>query len=424
MEPLVSVIMPVYNAASFLPECLESIINQSYKNIEIICVNDGSTDTSLSILKKYANKDKRIKYYTQENKGQSAARNKGLAMCKGEYVTFVDSDDLLDLYTITIAMDIFKKQKVDVVIYNMEMFLPNGIRFECFNGPLFPTNNIKTHTRANEYIVNFTNAAPAVFKKGTIKQKFVENMIYEDWVFMTQYLTQSLKVFWYNEPLYKYRRNFESSTTSNISIKCLDLFKAYYLADEIIRESKMKNTYKYINDIKILSEASGFIQANLFNVNYSEITEQYISELAKIVRNFPAGYYEFLLSYISDERKKLLEIIRTSESKEDGLIDCYNIFKYGRKQYVTGLKIDSLKGKVKHIASKGVAKIKLPIKKGMSMIFPAYRVSLSTREKLEILMLENKNEFRELNMRINHIESMYKDIEVKKVKSNSKTIKK
>lgn len=424
MEPLVSIIIPVYNAASFLPECLESVMNQSYKNIEIICVNDGSTDTSLSILKKYTHKDKRIKYYTQENKGQSAARNKGLSMCKGKYVTFVDSDDLLDPYTITIAMDIFTKQKVDVVIYNMEMFLPNGVRFECFNGPLFPISNTRTHTRANEYIVNFTNAAPAVFKKETIRHQFVENMIYEDWVFMTQYLTQSLRVFWYNEPLYKYRRNFESSTTSNISIKCLDLFKAYHLADKVIRESEMKNTYKYVNDIKILNEASGFIQANLFNAEYNSITEQYILELIKILKSFSVSYYEFLLSYICEERKNLLNLIMKDILKDDKVINCYEIYLIGKKQYTRHLKINSLQSKIRNIGSKGINKIKLPIKKGMAMMLPAYRVSLSTREKLEILMLENKNEFKEINMRINHIESMYKDIQTKKIKINGETVKK
>ncbi|MFR1908060.1 MAG: glycosyltransferase family 2 protein [Clostridium neonatale] len=303
MKPLVSIIIPVYNAASFLSECLDSVINQTYKNLEIICVNDGSTDASLSIIKKYAKKDKRIRYYTQKNKGQSAARNIGIKMCKGEYISFIDSDDMIDLHTISVAVDLFLNEHVDMVLYNMEMFLPDGTRFICFNGELFPYESKRMNTRQKECIINFTNAAPSVIRKSSINSTFVEGMIYEDWVFMVRHLLQSLNVFWINEPFYKYRRNFEKSTTSNISYKCLDLFKAYYLSKKYIESSPMKNTYNYINDIKILNEASGFIHANLIGTDYSELTDRYISELIEIIHSFSNIYYLFLISFLNPERK-------------------------------------------------------------------------------------------------------------------------
>lgn len=93
---LVSVIVPVYNTAPWLRKCLDSIINQTYRNLEIICVNDGSTDNSAEILAEYAAKDARIRVIHQENAGVSVARNKGLDIAAGEYVTFVDSDDWLE----------------------------------------------------------------------------------------------------------------------------------------------------------------------------------------------------------------------------------------------------------------------------------------------------------------------------------------
>ncbi|MBP5469106.1 MAG: glycosyltransferase family 2 protein, partial [Candidatus Riflebacteria bacterium] len=93
----VSLIVPVYNVEPFLKECLESLINQTLKNIEIICVNDGSTDGSLSILEEYAKKDKRIKVINQENKGLPVARREATKIAKGEYLQFVDSDDYIDL---------------------------------------------------------------------------------------------------------------------------------------------------------------------------------------------------------------------------------------------------------------------------------------------------------------------------------------
>ncbi len=95
--PKVSVIVPVYNVEKFLPRCLDSIINQTLKDIEIICINDGSPDNCLSILEDYAKKDSRIRIINQENSGPSVSRNKGILMAQGEYIGFVDSDDWLDV---------------------------------------------------------------------------------------------------------------------------------------------------------------------------------------------------------------------------------------------------------------------------------------------------------------------------------------
>ena len=96
MKPLLSVVVPVYNAAKFLPHCLDSLCGQTYRNLEIVCVNDGSTDASLEVLKEYASRDTRIKVIHQENAGVSAARNRGLDAAPGELVAFVDADDWLE----------------------------------------------------------------------------------------------------------------------------------------------------------------------------------------------------------------------------------------------------------------------------------------------------------------------------------------
>ncbi|MGN1480071.1 MAG: glycosyltransferase [Acutalibacteraceae bacterium] len=90
---LVSVIIPAYNVAEYIPFCLDSIISQTYKNLEIICVNDGSTDSTLDIIKEYAEKDSRIIFIDKKNGGQASARNMGLDIAKGDYISFVDSDD-------------------------------------------------------------------------------------------------------------------------------------------------------------------------------------------------------------------------------------------------------------------------------------------------------------------------------------------
>ena len=85
---MISIIVPVYNVASYLPQCLDSLVNQTYRDIEIICVNDGSTDSSLAILQKYAKTDKRIKIISRENRGISCSRNEALDMAQGEWLLF------------------------------------------------------------------------------------------------------------------------------------------------------------------------------------------------------------------------------------------------------------------------------------------------------------------------------------------------
>ena len=93
----ISVIIPVYNSEKYLERCLKSVIYQTYENLEIICVNDGSEDNSLEILEDFKKKDERVKIISTENKGQSHARNKGLKESSGDYVSFIDSDDWVSL---------------------------------------------------------------------------------------------------------------------------------------------------------------------------------------------------------------------------------------------------------------------------------------------------------------------------------------
>ena len=94
-QPIVSVIMPVYNGETYLRQCLDSVVNQTLKEIEIICVDDGSSDRSVEILKEYAAKDERVMVLQQANAGAGAARNNGLSKASGKYLSFLDSDDFL-----------------------------------------------------------------------------------------------------------------------------------------------------------------------------------------------------------------------------------------------------------------------------------------------------------------------------------------
>ncbi len=127
MEPLISVIVPVYNVEKYLEKCIDSILAQTYKNLEIILVDDGSTDNSGKICDEYEKKDARIKVVHKENEGQAVARNYALEICKGEYIAFVDSDDFIEADMFEIMMNAIIRGEHDVAIC--------GVKFcECKTG--------------------------------------------------------------------------------------------------------------------------------------------------------------------------------------------------------------------------------------------------------------------------------------------------
>ncbi|MEH7464169.1 glycosyltransferase family 2 protein, partial [Bacillus thuringiensis] len=115
MVPKVSIIVPVYNCEEYLSNCIESILNQTYKNIEIVIVNDGSIDQSEKIINKYKVKEERIMYYYQDNCGPSEARNKGIINSTGEYVTFIDADDTVDKYYVELLLNKMINSNSDLV---------------------------------------------------------------------------------------------------------------------------------------------------------------------------------------------------------------------------------------------------------------------------------------------------------------------
>lgn len=161
--PLISIIVPVFKTEKFLKKCLDTIVNQTLTDIEIICVNDGSPDNSLEILNEYASKDKRIKVISQENSGPSVARNTGIAVATGEYIGFVDSDDWIDLDFYEKLYTAAKKYDADIAVCGIKRIKGNKQK-------LFMT--IKKE--------KFTVDRDEKFKIGDIpKKNYVWNKIYK-----------------------------------------------------------------------------------------------------------------------------------------------------------------------------------------------------------------------------------------------------
>ncbi len=126
MGPLISIIIPIYNVEKFLPKCLNSVVSQSYKNIEIIAVDDGSTDESGKIADKYAQNDSRIVVLHKKNGGLSSARNAGLKLAKGKYVLFLDSDDYITSQAVEILLKYAIKENASIVEMGICKLFPDG----------------------------------------------------------------------------------------------------------------------------------------------------------------------------------------------------------------------------------------------------------------------------------------------------------
>lgn len=247
----VSIVIPVYNVEKYLKQCLDSVLNQTLKELEVICVDDGSTDGSLDILEQYSKKDKRLKIIAGTHTGPGAARNKGIEIAKGEYIGFVDSDDFVDE---TMFEKLYKKANsinADIVICNLDLYyVDTGYRKIYRDVDFYHELEMKNGFKPEEYpkIVRSIAVWDRIYKLDFIKQfnlKNPENIIYEDALFSYQTSILANKIGVINEPLYMYRKNAGASITDR-EIKN-DKFKFDYL--EISRRIKDFLIEKDVYDI-------------------------------------------------------------------------------------------------------------------------------------------------------------------------------
>ena len=158
----VSVILPVFNVEQYLKECLESVVNQTLKDIEIICINDGSTDNSLEILNEYAQKDGRFIILSQENQGQGVARNKGVELAKGKYIQFVDPDDWIEPNMLETLYNFAEEHNSQVVKFNYS-------EYNDYSGKYKQNNFVKQIQKEYNYNLNETpHYTWRLFKKGCL----------------------------------------------------------------------------------------------------------------------------------------------------------------------------------------------------------------------------------------------------------------
>ena len=197
---LVSIIVPVYNVEKYIDQCLNNIVNQTYRNIEIIIINDGSTDNSYNICKKYASQDPRVILLSQENKGVSYARNKGILCSHGEYITFVDSDDYIELNYIECLINAIE-ENIDLVSI-------------CFNSRNdYPPGLITNQVQMAKLFTAFGYTWGKLIRRKCIKELFnVQLSFAEDFIFYISLLKNLRSVLIINYNGYHYRIRIGSLT--------------------------------------------------------------------------------------------------------------------------------------------------------------------------------------------------------------------
>lgn len=255
IKPLISIIVPVYNVEEFLEKCIDSILNQTFKNFELILINDGSTDNSGNICEKYSKKDDRIIVIHKKNGGVSSARNVGLDLAQGEYIGFVDSDDFIEEDMYELLYTLITETKKDIANVGIN-FIYENIKVESskYDKKIFnkyeAMENLLKYKFYGDYI--WTN----LFKADLIKKFKFKNVYYEDIDLMYQLIDKSNGIVTIGKQKYNYLQR-ENSITKSKKLKLLEdkflvcskrgeFLKSYY---PIIYQKIEKNFRKNLIDI-------------------------------------------------------------------------------------------------------------------------------------------------------------------------------
>jgi glycosyltransferase involved in cell wall biosynthesis len=276
----ISVIIPVYNAEKFLSRCLESIISQDYKNLEIICVDDGSTDESLNLINYYANKDSRIKIISQFNQGAAQARNKGIKQATGDYISFIDADDYIaqGLYSL------FAKQiadgDIDIFMFNGSIcdtqanvkkphafFSPHHFNHAILPTEIFDCKSIPALFYCSSGVWN------KIYNRKFLNKNhinFIKNNHFEDVPFNFSCFCQAKKIKLTYDDYYFYMQDNPNSVTRLLKNKVFEIFDVFTDLEKSAQEAGLKDYFAYA----------------LFQFNYEKINELIHKTSPEIKKSF------------------------------------------------------------------------------------------------------------------------------------------
>lgn len=279
-NPAVSIIVPVYNVKEYLPRCLDSLISQTLKDIEIIAIDDGSTDGSSSVLDFYASKDERIRVIHMQNGGVSKARNIGLDAAKGEYIGFVDSDDFVDCQMYENLLKVALKTESDFVQCKFDIFDENSSVFT--SNPKKETKVIDNQSEIVElFLDNIIEASVwnKLYERSVISQiRFPSDWVFaEDFSLNIQVILKCSRMALINEVLYHYYSRGNSVSHEEISDRHL---KGFLMYDFAKKQLKNKSIIRIVSE-KEVSESLRFLDSS---IGHKEISRKSINDLIRRIK--------------------------------------------------------------------------------------------------------------------------------------------
>ena len=297
--PLISVIIPVYNPGMHLVKCLESVCNQTYSNLEIILVDDGSKDDSLKVCMKYAQSDSRIIVQHQENKGVSAARNAGIKLSHGDYYSFIDSDDYLEMDCYEYLLKIVQEQHCDAV--NFEYFITYTDHEICHQ---LPEENYGLKNREQAMYQLVYNVAFAWNK--FFSRELVEGLLFdteiargEDSLFARQAFDRAYSVYFEKRPLLHYVQSEDSAVRGKFRKIQLSALKLYEASYPFFSEKYPQLLGKWIQNM-------GELLISLYYDMYID-SEDFSAEM-KTVKKIYNTYYNEAIEFKKSSRKVKLKL--------------------------------------------------------------------------------------------------------------------
>lgn len=285
MKEKISVIIPIYNVEDYLEQCVESILNQTYTNLEIILVNDGSTDSSGEICDRYKNIDKRIKVIHKENGGLSDARNYGIEASTGDYIAFLDSDDWADKNLYMTLYKNIKKNHADISICNFKKYYSDKDIEKQELNEVKCYSNIEALERlyCNDAVIMVV-AWNKLYKRKVIGDlRFPVGKIHEDEYLTPMIIYNANKISYINNELIYYRQRENSITNKKFNIKRLDYLYALENRNRFFKDNNLDKLHNNGVEKYIYSIINIFFEVEKSNIENKKEVKKILKEKFKII---------------------------------------------------------------------------------------------------------------------------------------------
>lgn len=267
----VTIIVPIYNVEKYLRKSIESTINQTYENIEVILIDDGSTDNSGIICEEYQKLDSRVKVIHKENGGLSSARNVGLDNCTGRFIMFLDSDDFLELDAVEKMCKEIQTKEADYVIGNYINCTEEGEKWDkpYFDLQKYNPFKLDINDYQNSFFIMNSSVCNKIFRKEFIDKlnlRFIVGLPAEDAIFTTYCFINSKKVYYTQCIVFNYRQRKSGSISSNCSVKYFDgINKAYRIIYDNFKNNNCLGYYRYFYAKSMNYITFKFVDSKLLN---------------------------------------------------------------------------------------------------------------------------------------------------------------